>query len=233
MVEKHSNGQRRSSPEATRRTECSDKDVQAAWSLVFMKEKVLDADTAKQLLIQREKIERDRKIIVKPNNDHEDDDEEEEEDDEEDNEEDVFLGIQERVGVQLPRFPPADGLTRIMKRCSVPFAKELTTSDLNNHLCKLTLTRQKVIDLLIPMMQPGDGNLASGIQVITYDWEGKGYPMTFKSWNRDKLYVLTTGWKILRNDHQSTMEVNDFIIVWMFRHRSTKRLCFALDLVKA
>lgn len=227
MVKKHSNGQRRSSPE---RTEC---DVQAAWSLVFMKETVLDADTAKQLLIQREKIERDRKIIVKPNNNNEDDEEEEEDDDDNDEDEDVFHGIQERVGVQLPRFPPADGLARIMKRCSVPFAKELTTSDLNNHLCKLTLTRQKVIDLLIPMMEASDGNLASGIQVITYDWEGKGYPMTFKSWNQDKLYVLTTGWKILRNDHQSTMEVNDFIIVWMFRHRSTKRLCFALDLVKA
>ncbi|CAI9097479.1 OLC1v1033912C1 [Oldenlandia corymbosa var. corymbosa] len=245
-------------PMAMEEGEC---EIQAAFTLLRMRETPIDADTAEKLRIQRRKIEKERRarclirergvvsdhLFKKKNNfdggllGRQ----------EKDNV--GFLGRQEigvlpipgndnhrmnynggGVSVQLPRYPRTQTVAqRIGAFCSEPFEKVLTVSDLKPHLHKLALTREKVHEKLLPMLETGDGNVVEGIEVVTYDWLGNEFPMKFKAWNGKKIYVLTAGWNKLLVKHRNTMTVQDRVVIWMFREKSSKgKICFALDLLK-
>ncbi|KAJ9182140.1 hypothetical protein P3X46_006166 [Hevea brasiliensis] len=57
--------------------------------------------------------------------------------------------------------------------------------------------------------------------------KGNEYKKAFKIWVF-KVYVLTTGWKELYMKH-GLLENEDFVAIWMFRHVTTKKLCFVIS----
>ncbi|KAL3535965.1 hypothetical protein ACH5RR_004426 [Cinchona calisaya] len=129
-------------------------------------------------------------------------------------------------GNKLPRFPQVEGLNGVIGNCSVPFEKQLTSSDVSEGLCRLSLTREEVIDSILPLLNSTVEDVEVGIPVTVYDSVGKGYEMTFRSWNNSKLYVLKQGWIKFCKDHN--LRVQDWVSVWMFRHKHTRNLCFVL-----
>ncbi|KAK6229042.1 hypothetical protein SCA6_017993 [Theobroma cacao] len=126
---------------------------------------------------------------------------------------------------QPPNIPPVATLAHLIGECSRPYSKQLTETDLKDNQIRLSLNKNHVGKSFIPLLKEHE-DVNKGIQVITYDPEGKEYPMKFVFWT-SKMYVLTTsGWKRFYKDH--ALKESDIVTVWMFRHRHTHNLCFAI-----
>lgn len=124
-------------------------------------------------------------------------------------------------------FPPIPSLAGLIGKCSKSFEKQLTATDLDDHQMRLPLNWNHVEEFMLPilMLEAGE-DVKEGFEVTTYDWEGNQYSMKFKAWK--KMYVLTTKeWKRFYTKHQLKKEI-DFVRVWMFRHRQTHNICFAI-----
>ncbi|CAI9110881.1 OLC1v1010973C1 [Oldenlandia corymbosa var. corymbosa] len=226
-----------------------DCDTQAAWTLLQLRNTAIDAETARQLRVQRRKIEEERRnrnltrqrrvfdggLIGRQTKD--------EDHHRRYNNNNVGLLARKETADrrlpgnnddhQLPRYPPRTSVARSLIQqgcCSEPFDKVLMTSDLSSHLQKLALKRGKVTKLWLPMLEPGE-DVVAGIKVRTYDWLGNRFDMTFKAWTDKRNYVLTSGWLRLCETHKDTMAVGDRVVIWMFRDTSN-RICFALSLIK-
>lgn len=125
-----------------------------------------------------------------------------------------------------PKLPPAQSLSSLIGKCSKPFEKQLTESDVRDDQSRLSMSKQDVERFLLPLLE-GEENLHVGIPVTTYDLEGKAYPMVFKQW-ASKIYILTGGWKRFYHEHV-LCKYEDFVTVWMFRHNVTGNLCFVIS----
>lgn len=125
-----------------------------------------------------------------------------------------------------PSLPPVPSLRQFIGICSEPFEKQLTHTDVKNDQARLAMSKEHVQKRLIPLLNENE-DLRRGIQVTTYDSEGKSYPMVFKIWV-GKLPVLTGGWTAFCQDH-NLVEMQDFVTVWMFRNVATGCLCFVID----
>ncbi|WVZ01180.1 hypothetical protein V8G54_027249 [Vigna mungo] len=109
-----------------------------------------------------------------------------------------------------------------------PLEKQLTLSDVNVNLNRLLLNKKHVEKSFLPFLR-NDEDIEKGIEVCVYDIRKNSYTLTFKKWT-NKYYVLNGGWKDFFKVHK--LEQNDTIKLWMFRHSSHSKLCFALDYKK-
>ncbi|WVZ00583.1 hypothetical protein V8G54_026652 [Vigna mungo] len=109
-----------------------------------------------------------------------------------------------------------------------PLEKQLTSSDVNINLNRLLLNKKHVEKSFLPFLI-NDEDIEKGIEVCVYDIGKNSYTLTFKKWT-NKYYVLNGGWKDFFKVHK--LEQNDTIKLWMFRHSSHSKLCFALDYKK-
>ncbi|CAH9110703.1 unnamed protein product [Cuscuta epithymum] len=130
-------------------------------------------------------------------------------------------------GTLLSRYPPnLEGIVDI-EACSFPFEKQLTPTDVKEDQNRLCLNKDKVINLILPLMND-DEDPINGIIVTTYDSYGVEYEMTFKSWSDNKFYVLNGGWKKFFQDNE-LKEYKSWVTIWMFRHSQTRKNWFALN----
>ncbi|GAB4846089.1 hypothetical protein Ancab_025086 [Ancistrocladus abbreviatus] len=125
----------------------------------------------------------------------------------------------------LPPLPPILGLEGVIANCSVPFEKQLTMSDTLPSQGRLTISGEHFAENLKPMLVVGE-ELGDGIDVVTYNVEGREYKMKFKIW-AGKMVVLTSGWRNFVSDH-SLRKDEDFVTIWMFRHTNMEGLYFAI-----
>ncbi|CAH9111802.1 unnamed protein product [Cuscuta europaea] len=188
-------------------TELETEDVRAAIILLSMNNKTLGYEEAKSLEKRKrktllpEKIERAKRIN-----------------------QDLAYSID---GTMLSRYPPnLEGIIDI-EACSHPFEKQLTPTDVKEEKNRLCLNKDKVINLILPLMND-DEDPINGITVTTYDSYGVEYEMTFKSWSDNKFYVLNGGWKKFCQENE-LKEYKSWVTVWMFRHSQTRKICFALN----
>lgn len=130
-----------------------------------------------------------------------------------------------------PVTPPVPALDGMVGRCSKPFQKQLTGSDVRDDQSRLSINKADVEACLFPLFDDDDvavrRSLEKGIPATLYDGDGKTYSVTFKCWV-GKIHVLTgTGWKQLFKKHQLKKREH-FVTVWMFFHAATGGLCFAI-----
>lgn len=169
--------------------------------LSYLKYKILKPATAKTLeLMKKEFLANNNNIIV-----------------------DEVLRIIEEYNP--PDIPPVPQLHGIVGRCSKPFEKQLTSSDLSDDQSRLSMNKVDVEECLLPLLN-GE-NLERGIPVRLYDRDGFAYSATFKRWV-GKINVLTgAGWKQLYKKYV-LKRYQHFVTVWMFYHAFTGELCFAI-----
>ncbi|KAK7334721.1 hypothetical protein VNO80_26482 [Phaseolus coccineus] len=109
-----------------------------------------------------------------------------------------------------------------------PLHKQLTMSDVNVNQNRLLLNKNHVEKSFLPLLK-NDENIERGIQVCVYDAHQNTYSLIFKKWT-NKYYVLNGGWKDFFQVHK--LQKNDTITIWIFRHSSFNKLCFAIDYKK-
>lgn len=131
------------------------------------------------------------------------------------------------IGGKLPRLPPVESLKGVIGTCSVPFEKQLTSSDVSEGQCRLALTKEEVRESILPLLNEREEKIDCGIPVTVYDSSGKDYQMTFQSWSKRKLYVLKSGWTQFCKEHK--LQAHDWVTIWMFRHVGTASPCFVLS----
>ncbi|KAJ4839873.1 hypothetical protein Tsubulata_003178 [Turnera subulata] len=125
-----------------------------------------------------------------------------------------------------PRIPPVPGLEGLIGRCSEPFEKQLTGSDVRKDQCRLAMSTADVQKNLMPLLKE-DEKIDEGIDVVTYDKYGKEFDMVFKVWSEGRMNVLIRGWKTFCNEH-NLQEHRDFVTVWMFRRLDNDKLSFVI-----
>ncbi|KAF3441888.1 hypothetical protein FNV43_RR15803 [Rhamnella rubrinervis] len=187
----------------------------AALELSTLKYKKLDPETAKALeAMKRKFLARARATlkqtnIIVNNNDIDVDQ--------------ALTSIEEH---HPPDVPPVLKLRGIVGRCSKPFEKQLTASDVRDDQSRLSINKADVEACLLPLLN--GHNLEHGIPVRLYDRDGDEYSVTFKRWV-GKIHVLTgTGWKQFYKKH-ALKQYEHFVTLWMFYHASNGDLCFAVN----
>ncbi|CAN6844336.1 unnamed protein product [Brassica oleracea] len=111
---------------------------------------------------------------------------------------------------------------------SEPIKKQLTMSDVENGQCRLMLGKQQVQKKMHPLLEHSEIPLGTeGLDVSVYGSNGEVQTMKFKMWGEDTP-VLTSGWKDFV-DKYDLEKHRDFLTIWMFRHRGTRGICFAID----
>ncbi|KAK7322611.1 hypothetical protein VNO77_25999 [Canavalia gladiata] len=135
-------------------------------------------------------------------------------------------------GNNLPCLPPFQFLQEYILEGAKPLEKQLTLSDVNENLNRLMFNKKHVENFFLPLLKndENDENIQVGIQVCGYDIDGNKFSMVFKKWT-EKYYVLNGEWKNFVRSQ--TLQNQDFITVWMFRHSITNKLCFAFDIRKS
>ncbi|XWS17311.1 hypothetical protein CRYUN_Cryun33cG0056300 [Craigia yunnanensis] len=124
-----------------------------------------------------------------------------------------------------PDIPPVACLSGLIGRCSKPFEKQLTESDVEARQCRLSLNKCDVQNAVMPLLNEEE-NCSKGINVKVYDADGKEYRMTFKIWS-SKIHVLKEGWRKFCHDH-SLLAHQDFVTLWVFRNLQTGYLSFVI-----
>lgn len=127
------------------------------------------------------------------------------------------------------------GIQELVGLCSLPTQKQITKSDVNHGQCRLMLPRYWVMKRLKDMaVSPNEckGIDELGIPASVYGPDRREYVMKFVSWTEQKFYVLKSKmWKQFCQDYglgTSTTHM-ETLTIWMFRHRQTNDLCFAIN----
>ncbi|XP_056863508.1 putative B3 domain-containing protein At4g03170 [Raphanus sativus] len=111
---------------------------------------------------------------------------------------------------------------------SEPIKKQLTMSDVEIGQGRLMLGKQQVQKKMLPLLEHSELPQATeGLDVSVYGPNGKVQTMKFKMWS-DDTPVLTSGWNDFV-DKYKLKKHRDFLTIWMFRHRVTRGICFAID----
>lgn len=95
-------------------------------------------------------------------------------------------------GSILPKLPPIVSLRSIIGKCSKPFEKQLTRTDLEKSQNRLKFNKEYVKDALIPILEEWQDRLNVGIPVRVFNPKGEEYAMKFKCW--EKAHVLNGEW---------------------------------------
>ncbi|KAG7585840.1 DNA-binding pseudobarrel domain superfamily [Arabidopsis thaliana x Arabidopsis arenosa] len=107
-----------------------------------------------------------------------------------------------------PKNPPRRIFVRdpdAMGACSELMWKQLTGSDVKENQCRL-----------------------HGQTVSVYGPKGEIHEMVFKMWKKDTPVLMSVGWKNFVKKYKLEKHV-DFLTIWMFRHKETRKICFAID----
>lgn len=130
-------------------------------------------------------------------------------------------------GMAGPSLP--GGIQDLIGLCSEPIQKQITASDVSHGLCRLMLPKKPMEELLRRIQLNPNENIKKGIAVTVYGPDGREYSMIFKMWV-EKYYVLkSASWKQFCQDYGLRSLTNmPTLTIWMFRHRQTDDLCFAI-----
>ncbi|VVB02837.1 unnamed protein product [Arabis nemorensis] len=114
---------------------------------------------------------------------------------------------------------------------SEPIRKQLRESDIKNDQSRLMLGKTLVRTRMLPLLKDSEISCISrgteGLDVSVYGQDGEVQGMKFKMWNVDTP-VLTSGWKEFVAKYD-LMKHCDFLIISMFRHVESGKICFAID----
>lgn len=112
--------------------------------------------------------------------------------------------------------------------CSEPTWKQLMESDVNKGQISLKLGKPQVKKMMLQVMGNTERVGASYQQEVSVYVRGSEVrKMVFKSWNGSP--VLTSpGWNEFVRDYKLEKHC-DFLTIWMFKHRETRQVCFAVD----
>ncbi|KAH0930548.1 hypothetical protein HID58_016275 [Brassica napus] len=122
-----------------------------------------------------------------------------------------------------------NGAADVAELFSEPIKKQLTMSDVENGQCRLMLGKQQVQKKMLPLLEHSEipQGKTEGLDVSVYGPNGEVQTMKFKMWGEDTP-VLTSGWKDFVDEYKLEKH-RDFLTIWMFRHRVTRGICFAID----
>ncbi|KAJ4892023.1 putative B3 domain-containing protein [Raphanus sativus] len=116
----------------------------------------------------------------------------------------------------------------LVERFSEPIKKQLRVSDVKDNLRRLLLGKDQVNKKMRPLLIGSEiKRLREGLDVTVYGPGNVVQNMTFKKWTKGQP-VLTSGWKGFV-DACELKEHCDFLHIWMFRHRVTRKLCFVIE----
>ncbi|KAJ0259484.1 hypothetical protein HA466_0058310 [Hirschfeldia incana] len=110
---------------------------------------------------------------------------------------------------------------------SEPIKKQVTMSDVEIGQGRLMLGKQQVQKKMFPLLEHSEIPQGTGFHVSVYGPDGEVQTMKFKMWS-DDIPVLTSGWKDFVRKYKLKKH-RDFLTIWMFRHRVTRGICFAID----
>ncbi|KAL9285538.1 putative B3 domain-containing protein [Arabidopsis thaliana] len=102
----------------------------------------------------------------------------------------------------------------------------LMDSDVKDNQYRLMLGKEpvkKMMDALGKTEKLG----TKGLNVSVYGPNGENHKMVLKIWIKGTP-VLTSGWKNFVKSYKLEKHV-DFLTIWMFRHKKTREICFAID----
>ncbi|AEE82282.1 hypothetical protein [Arabidopsis thaliana] len=105
-------------------------------------------------------------------------------------------------------------------------AEQLMDSDVKDNQYRLMLGKEpvkKMMDALGKTEKLG----TKGLNVSVYGPNGENHKMVLKIWIKGTP-VLTSGWKNFVKSYKLEKHV-DFLTIWMFRHKKTREICFAID----
>ncbi|KAL9816251.1 putative B3 domain-containing protein [Arabidopsis thaliana] len=103
---------------------------------------------------------------------------------------------------------------------------ELMDSDVKDNQYRLMLGKEpvkKMMDAVGKTEKLG----TKGLNVSVYGPNGENHKMVLKIWIKGTP-VLTSGWKNFVKSYKLEKHV-DFLTIWMFRHKKTREICFAID----
>ncbi|XAR67035.1 hypothetical protein NMG60_11013448 [Bertholletia excelsa] len=131
-------------------------------------------------------------------------------------------------GLNPPTLPPFRKLRRLIKNCSEPFEKQLTRSDCRQRRFCLPskLVQNHFIGPLMKKKEQKDLEKKEGVNMTVYGKDGNEYPIVFKPLT-DEFYALYRGWGRFIEEHE-LQPWQHFLTIWMFRHKRSKGLCFAI-----
>ncbi|KAG7614981.1 DNA-binding pseudobarrel domain superfamily [Arabidopsis thaliana x Arabidopsis arenosa] len=105
-------------------------------------------------------------------------------------------------------------------------AEQLMDSDVKDNQYRLMLGKEpvkKMMDAVGKTEKLG----TKGLNVSVYGPNGENHKMVLKIWIKGTP-VLTSGWKNFVKSYKLEKHV-DFLTIWMFRHKKTREICFAID----
>ncbi|VVB02772.1 unnamed protein product [Arabis nemorensis] len=114
-------------------------------------------------------------------------------------------------------------------RCSKPIRKQLMESDVKEDQNRLMLGKLQVEKLMFTLLEESEiPRGKEGIRVLVYGPDEEANEMMFKMWSSEKTPVLTCGWNKFVRKYELKMHC-DFLMIRMFRHRETRKICFAIE----
>ncbi|CAA7028930.1 unnamed protein product [Microthlaspi erraticum] len=115
--------------------------------------------------------------------------------------------------------------------CSEPTWKQLMESDVNDNQIRLMLGKLQVKKMMLQVMGDTERDGTDfELEVSVYVRGGEFRKMVFKTWKGTP--VLTSPeWKKFVSDHKLKKHC-DFVTVWMFKHRESRQVCFAVDVTR-
>ncbi|CAH8265392.1 unnamed protein product [Arabidopsis lyrata] len=130
-----------------------------------------------------------------------------------------------------PKNPPRRIFVRdpdAMGACSELMWKQLTGSDVKDNQCRLMLGKEQVKKMMVDVLGKAEKLGIHGQKVSVYGPKGEIHEMVFKMWKKDTPILMSVGWKNFVKKYKLEKHV-DFLTIWMFRHKETRKICFAID----
>ncbi|CAB4288415.1 unnamed protein product [Prunus armeniaca] len=121
--------------------------------------------------------------------------------------------------------PVPRSLQNLIGRCSEPFEKQLSGTDVALGSTSLTISKEDVKRHILPLLKANEVP-EEGIQVTVYDIAGEEYPMLFKR-RRYRYFLLGPTWRRLYQRHGLEGGQHS-LTFWAFRKVRPESLCFVI-----
>ncbi|VVA10520.1 PREDICTED: putative B3 domain-containing [Prunus dulcis] len=121
--------------------------------------------------------------------------------------------------------PVPRSLQNLIGRCSEPFEKQLSGTDVALGSTSLTISKEDVKRHILPLLKANEVP-EEGIQVTVYDIAGEEYPMLFKR-RRYRYFLLGPKWRRLYQRHGLEGDQHS-LTFWAFRKVRPESLCFVI-----
>ncbi|PQQ08516.1 uncharacterized protein Pyn_22062 [Prunus yedoensis var. nudiflora] len=121
--------------------------------------------------------------------------------------------------------PVPRSLQNLIGRCSEPFEKQLSGTDVALGSTSLTISKEDVKRHILPLLKANEVP-EEGIQVTMYDIAGEEYPMQFKR-RRCRYFLFGPKWRRLYQRHGLEGGQHS-LTFWAFRKVRPDSLCFVI-----